>query len=164
MEITVAQSDMCFIFFDDFPDGTSEEWQYTEPYDPDFVEEYYNHPTMAEYLDEYFERKNNGDYECGCNKYALVGDMILNGNSYWLYRPMPDYVNLSDDGSTNPAGALLLKTKTKADIYPHSLAASYDNLTEHFPAFDAYLQPDGTEYEGMVEREGAETYQLVDIQ
>ena len=160
IEIPVVRSDQRFVFFDDFPDGTSEDQGYTTSYDPDFVSEFYNFDNINQYLDNYFDYIDNESLEGGVNMYALIGSMEFNNKTYWVYRQMQEWGRFGDDSNTNMTYALLDVTR---DIKSKSLRADYNNIYQHYNCFDHFLGTDGIEYDSIPEKEGADTYVIVDV-
>ena len=140
LAIPVIQSEMSIIWEDDFPDGS--EMGYTDPYDPDFMEEFYAYPDVDTYLEWYLENLDNN----GCNKYVLIGDMTFEGDDYWLYQHIDPQTNKPLEGSDTVAYALVAKSRDEAEIKAQSLDEDYDNLYEGYEAFDYFLDADGEEY------------------
>ena len=140
LAIPVIQSEMSVIWEDDFPDGS--EMGYTDPYDPDFMEEFYSYPDVTTYLDWYLSDMDSN----GCNKYVLIGDMTFEGDDYWLYQHIDPETGKPLDGSDTVAYALVAKSRDEAEIKAHSLDEDYDNLYEGYEAFDYFLDTDGEAY------------------
>lgn len=162
IEIPVVRSDQRFVFFDDFPDGTSEDWGYTTSYDPDFVSEFYGYDNINQYLDHYFDFLDNESLDGGVNMYALIGSMEFNNKTYWVYQYMTEWGRFGDESNTNMTYALLDVTRT--DIRSKSLRADHNNIYQHYNCFDHFLGTDGTEYDTIPEKEGADIYVIVDVQ
>ena len=161
IEIPVVRSNQRYVFFDDFPDGTSEDWGYTTSYDPDFVSEFYGYDNINQYLDHYFGTIDNETLDSGVNMYALIGSMEFNNKTYWVYQYMTEWGRFGDESNTNMTYALLDVTRT--DIKSKSLRADYNNIYQHYNCFDHFLGTDGTEYDSIPEKEGADTYVIVDV-
>jgi len=164
IEIPVVRSDQRFVFFDDFPDGTSEDQGYTTSYDPDFVSEFYEYDDINQYLDHYFETIDNETLDSGVNMYALIGSMQFNDKTYWVYRQMCCDWGWIDDGSSNTNMTYALLDVSRKDIKSKSLRANYNNIYQHYNCFDHFLGMDGTEYEDIPEHTGQDTYVIVDVQ
>lgn len=162
IQIPVVRSDQRYVFFDDFPDGTSEEWGYTQPYDPDYVSEFYGYDDIESYLDHYFDTIDDETLDSGVNMYALIGSMEFNDKTYWVYRQMCCDWGWFDDGDSNTNMTYALLDVTR-DIKSKSLRADYNNIYQHYNCFDHFLGTDGTEYESIPQKEGAEIYVIVDV-
>lgn len=156
IKISVTQAEMPIIWVDDFPDGTSEEWGYAEPYDPEFCQEFYEHESFDAYLDDYLADKQY----YGCNKYKIYSEMNFEGVDYWIYR----LVNHDTDEFYNvdemPVVHGLLPKSTNLEEYRSKSMAS--DHTAFYPAFAHYLMDDGTEYNNDIIDGGG--YVLVDTE
>lgn len=156
IKISVTQAEMPIIWVDDFPDGTSEDWGYAEPYDPEFCQEYYEHESFDAYLDDYLADKQDN----GCNKYKIYGEMNFEGVDYWIYRlTNPDTDEFYQVDEIPVAYGLLPKSTDLEEYRSKSMASDH---TAFYPAFAHYLMDDGTEYNNDIIDGGG--YVLVDTE
>jgi hypothetical protein len=156
IKISVTQAEMPIIWVDDFPDGTSEEWGYAEPYDPEFCQEFYEHDSFDEYLDDYLVDKQDS----GCNKYKIYGEMNFEGVDYWIYRMVNPETDEFYKVDEMPVAQGLLPKSTNLEEYRSKSMAS--DHTAFYPAFAHYLMDDGTEYDNDIIDGGG--YVLVDTE
>lgn len=156
IKISVTQAEMPIIWVDDFPDGTSEDWGYAEPYDPDFCQEFYEHESFDAYLDDYLADKQY----YGCNKYKIYGEMNFEGVDYWIYRMVnPETDEFYKVDEMPVAQGLLTKSTNLEEYRSKSMASDH---TAFYPAFAHYLMDDGTEYDNDIIDGGG--YVLVDTE
>ena len=156
IKISVTQAEMPIIWVDDFPDGTSEDWGYAEPYDPDFCQEFYEHESFDAYLDDYLADKQY----YGCNKYKIYGEMNFEGVDYWIYRMVNPETDEFYKVDEMPVAQGLLPKSTNLEEYRSKSMAS--DHTAFYPAFAHYLMDDGTEYDNDIIDGGG--YVLVDTE
>lgn len=140
------------IWVDDFPDGTDDEncgGPYETPYDPDFVECFYGHPTFDDYIDDYVEDPET----FGSNRYVYAGRTFeYRGGTYFLY------VHSPKSSQDNICYGLLPAGLSFDTLYANSIE---NNHSSNVDAFEYILNSDEEEY---FETGDGDWYKLVKVE
>jgi len=117
----VAGPPPSIIWVDDFPDGTDDD--YSEPYDPEFCDEFYGYESMDDYFDEYVEDPES----YWSNKCEYTNETIeFNGDEFYVY----SFIDVDSDEERYYA--LLPITSSFNSLYPHSIEDNHNNRYQPF--------------------------------